>query len=64
MFQKGFKAGYVMKSLGPCSSPVYYLTELLASVTPRESVEDNWCHRMCCGCVFCQTGSNSEMETI
>lgn len=36
MFQKGFKAGYVMKSLGPCSSPVYYLTELLANITLRE----------------------------
>ena len=36
MFQKGFKAGYVMKSLGPCSSPVYYLTESLANITLRE----------------------------
>lgn len=36
MFQKEFKAGYVTKSLEPCSSPVYYLTELLASITLRE----------------------------
>lgn len=32
---KGFKAGYVTKSHGPCSSPLY-LTELLANITLRE----------------------------
>lgn len=53
-----------MKSLGPCSSPVYYLTDAHSQQYTEGTLGKTAGVQNVLQFFFCQTGGNSEMVTL